>query len=713
MTERSPGSAIVQGCSCDRFDAVDCTSCRLCENLCPPGLDLARIVVTSRRILGPETSHQDLFASLATLEAQGADGPLGEWHATRPGVETGPDIVYFPGTAALLDVYFRRDAEYAAGPHAGLLLLNAAGVRPTVIGGGSGHDLFYQGLLEEFEALGRCLVPRLGEALDRSSGETVVCASAEDAHALRDLHGVDAVHISEFLQGRELDLPGTPGGEGQRPKVAFFDPCRLGRYRGEYNAPRELLAHVADVVDMGHTRGEEPCCGVSAWVNCNAWSKAHREDILRRAREAGAEVLVTACPMCQVHLDCYYAEEAYDPDDPARVPPIRVADLAEIVAELGGLRPPGAERLEPPAPWTMAADAGVLRPVGMRSLEEHLGPDAVSAAHLCTLCLRCVQECPQDAPVVEHVMRVRQALSGRGLSPPAVAAMVESIREEGNPFGEPRDRRTEAFPASLEARVATSDDSGRHGPEVLLFLGCVMSYQDPRGVGAVTKVLDATGIAYSVLGTDEACCGYMAHLAGAEEEFRRMAALRAEQFRGTGARLLVTPCPGCLKSFLQLYPEAVPDWPGDVEVLHLTEFLDRLSGKGTLRLSGGRGGLTLAYHDPCDLGRHCGVYDAPRQVLASLPGVKVVEFPDNRETAMCCGGGGGLRAFDNEVSLDIGERRLESLPEGVDVVVSACPSCKGNLRLSATRLARKGGPRLRVMDVSEVVASRLGGGEEG
>ena len=183
------------GCSCDRFGDVDCTSCRLCEDLCPSGLDLARVVLTSRCIRGPVTSHQDLFTNLATLEAQGAEGPLGEWHATRPGVRTGTDVVFFPGTAALLDVYFRREAEYAAG----------------------------------FRALGGRLVPRLVEALRRSSHGTVVCASAEDAHALRDLHGVEAVHISEFLRGRDIDLPGAGTGTGTRHRVAFFDPCRLGR----------------------------------------------------------------------------------------------------------------------------------------------------------------------------------------------------------------------------------------------------------------------------------------------------------------------------------------------------------------------------------------------------------------------------------------------------------------------------------------------------
>ena len=315
------------GCICDRFGAVDCTSCRMCESVCPSGLDLAMVVATSRRLGGVSTSHQGVFTALATLEAQGATTALGEWHGTRPGVRTGGDAVFFPGIAALMDPFFARESEYAAGPHAALLLLNAAGIEPRVVGGGSGHDLWYQGRFEEFEALATQLVPLLEEAMAATGRGPVVCSSAEDAHALRDLHGVDAVHISTFLADRMSPVHGS---DGPRPRVAFFDPCRLGRFAGEYDAPRKLLSGVAELVDLGWDRGEEPCCGVSAWVNCNAWSKDHRTSILLRAQEAGVEVLVTGCPMCQVHLDCYYDEEGYDPEEVNMVPPIRIADLAEV-----------------------------------------------------------------------------------------------------------------------------------------------------------------------------------------------------------------------------------------------------------------------------------------------------------------------------------------------------------------------------------------------
>ena len=177
--------------------------------------------------------------------------------------------------------------------------------------------------------------------------------------------------------------------------------------------------------------------------------------------------------------------------------------------------------------------------------------------------------------------------------------------------------------------------------------------------------------------------------------------------RATGVDTVVTPCAGCYRTFTQLYPGVDEGWPGSREVLHMVEYLDRLMTEGRLPLREGGRVTMVAYHDPCDLGRHCGVYDAPRRVLSALPGVVLEEFPDARQNGACCGGGGALRAFDAERSMGIARERLGSLAEGMDAVVSACPSCKANLRLAASRMAREGeGRRLRVMDVAEVVASQ-------
>jgi Fe-S oxidoreductase len=656
---------------------------------------------------GPTVSHQGVFESLATLEAQGAVSGLGVWHATRSGVETGDDLVFFPGTAALLDPFFQRKAEYAAGPHAAILILNAVGLRPRIVGGGSGHDLYYTGRMEEFAALGERLKVTLEKAIAETGKGPVVCSSPEDVHALNDLHGVEAVHVSEYLCS--LDIP-LQDNDGDRPKVAFFDPCRLGRYRGVYDQPRQLLSQVVDVVELGHPRGEEPCCGVSSWVDCNSWSKDHREAILRGVHEAGVEVLVTACPMCQVHLDCYFNEEGYEADSPESVPPIRIVDLCELVANQGGLLEADRPRLSEmgQVDEDPGMEAGLLATIPRGPIEDWLDAEAVRATHLCTLCLRCVHECPQDAPVLDHVLRVRQGLHGSGRSPEGIASMVTSVSAAGNPFHEPSSQRTEAFPDSLASSVLADVP---YDPEVLMFLGCVYSYQDPRALGAIGRVMEATGDAYAVLGEAEECCGYVDHLAGAEGEFEAIARDRIGQLRASGASVLVTPCSGCFRTLSQLYPEVDPEWPGEIEVLHLAEYLDRKVREGRMSFAEEGPVIMVAYHDPCDLGRQCNVYDAPRRLLAALPGVVVEEFPEHREGGRCCGGGGALRAYDASISVDLAVERLGTLVDGIDIIASGCPSCKGNLRLAASRRAQKGDGRLKVLDISEVVASRLMDGD--
>ncbi len=118
--------------------------------------------------------------------------------------------------------------------------------------------------------------------------------------------------------------------------------------------------------------------------------------------------------------------------------------------------------------------------------------------------------------------------------------------------------------------------------------------------------------------------------------------------------------------------------------------------------------LKAVYHDPCDMGRHMGVYEPPRNVLKALPGVELLEFPLNRDKAKCCGGGGGMKGFDNELAGEIGYKRLlTAIDLGAEVIVSACPSCKGSFNQAAARARKEKKAKIKVMDITELVASRL------
>ena len=111
------------------------------------------------------------------------------------------------------------------------------------------------------------------------------------------------------------------------------------------------------------------------------------------------------------------------------------------------------------------------------------------------------------------------------------------------------------------------------------------------------------------------------------------------------------------------------------------------------------------WHDPCDIGRHLGIYEPPREILRAIPGLKLAEFAENRNFAKCCGGGGGFKAYDTPMSLAIAEKRvLAAIAAGADTVVSACPTCKSNLSQAAAKLAKDGMPRVQVMDITELLA---------
>jgi len=207
------------------------------------------------------------------------------------------------------------------------------------------------------------------------------------------------------------------------------------------------------------------------------------------------------------------------------------------------------------------------------------------------------------------------------------------------------------------------------------------------------------------LGNEEHCCGYISYLVGNEKEFERSIKDNTGQFKRMGLREIVTTCAGCYRTFKDLYPKH--NGFSGIQVYHTVEYLEKLIADGKLIFNGGAK-MKVAYHDPCDIGRHMNIYDPPRNVLRAIPSVELIEFPQNRNLAKCCGGGGGLKAFDTEMSLEISYKRAQQASGvGADVIVSACPSCKSNLQVAAARLRKEKKGKMKVMDITELVAEAL------
>ncbi len=313
----------------------------------------------------------------------------------------------------------------------------------------------------------------------------------------------------------------------------------------------------------------------------------------------------------------------------------------------------------------------------------------------CTTCLNCKATCPAGVMVSGIVEAARKRLVEAGFLPEIHNTLMKNLKATGNPFGEPKEKRTDVFPSTFKPRTGPVD--------ALLFVGCVSSYQDINIVPNIMKVLDQAGVSYTALGNEEYCCGYISYLVGTEE-FKEAAGKNLEAFSKIEPKQIMTTCAGCYKTFKELYPQYVSL---KTPVVHAIHYLNELIQTGKVKFKDGSP-MRVAYHDPCDLGRHLNIFEPPRDLIKKIPGVTLVEFKNNRLLAKCCGGGGGLKAFDTSLSGEIAYKRMmEALEVGAEVVVSACPSCKSNLNLAAARLRKEKKGRIKVMDITELVAEAL------
>jgi glycolate oxidase len=346
---------------------------------------------------------------------------------------------------------------------------------------------------------------------------------------------------------------------------------------------------------------------------------------------------------------------------------------------------------------TMNARGRVLLAFDLMSGRLQPSEEIAQRFYQCTTCLNCKYTCPSQVEVSDVIQAARKRLAESGFLPAVFQSSGKSISLYGNPFGEPREKRTDVFPVGFKP--------GRKGAEVLLFGGCVASYQDINMIPHLMTILDRAGVSYTALGQEEDCCGYLSYLVGAEDNFRTCVQNNSQKFADLGIKEIVTSCPGCFRTLSKLYPAY--GGAGNITVHHGVTYLNDLLSQGRIPLKES-GPLVVAYHDPCDLGRHMQVFEEPRNILKQLPGVQLNEFKLNRLLAKCCGSGGGVKGFDNPLSQDIAYSRvLQAAEIGAEVIVSACPSCKSNLTQGAARLRKEKKGKIKVKDITELVANAL------
>ena len=322
--------------------------------------------------------------------------------------------------------------------------------------------------------------------------------------------------------------------------------------------------------------------------------------------------------------------------------------------------------------------------------------------YTCTTCNACTYFCPARIKVDEIIQKGREKLFAAGVAPEPIMALRESILNTDNVYAAKKEDRIAIYPPSIKKKVEAGEL--RKDADTLLFMGCVSGYLDMKIVPSFFKIMDAADVDYTMLGTEEICCGFPLHLMGDQEEFERNARNLINRIKETGAKDLVTPCAGCYKALTKYYPEA-----GDlgVEVYHSIHYMQKLIDEKKLKLSGDLG-KKVTYHDPCDLGRTFEIFEEPREILKAIPEVEFVEMARNRLMARCCGGGGSVIAMEPELAANMAAVRIKDAMEvGAEVIVSGCSACKDNLRKGVKAIPKDERPKIKVMDITEMVANSI------
>jgi heterodisulfide reductase subunit D len=334
-------------------------------------------------------------------------------------------------------------------------------------------------------------------------------------------------------------------------------------------------------------------------------------------------------------------------------------------------------------------------------LEGALEPDADMAEVIyhCTLCKACSVQCAaQSAEPSEIARMVRRELVAAGYGPPEAAqGLVKSVQQNDNPYGAPRRMR------SRWARKLDLKNALREKVDTLYFVGCTADLIPARNHFAANtvKLLEAAGDSFGTMGEEEFCCGATVFNLGCGEVFEEIAKKNIEILNNLEVERVITSCAGCYSILKHAYPEVAKV---DYTVLSFPEYLEQLIAQGRLKLERSVD-RKVTYHDPCHLGRYSEVYDAPRKVLESIPGLQLTEMKRVREKSWCCGAGAGVKTSYPDFAQWIGEQRVnEAVETGAGVLASACPFCEGNLADTVQAM----GAGIEVMDLTDLVLEALG-----
>ena len=378
-----------------------------------------------------------------------------------------------------------------------------------------------------------------------------------------------------------------------------------------------------------------------------------------------------------------------------------------------------------------ADDGRVLAQVDGKEVEvpSLVGP-VLSAETIwaCTSCGWCEQACPVFIENVPRLIDMRRyKVQVEADFPPELQRVFEGMERQGNPWGIGQDKRDEW---EGDVPLPKWGDGGTY--EYLFYVGCAGSYDDrmKKVSKAVAKVLTEAGVTFATLGKEETCTGDSARRGGNEYLYQTLAKMNVESWNAKGIKTIVTQCPHCFNTIKNEYPE----FGGNYRVISHTELINELLKDKRIKLSKVMN-EKLTYHDPCYLGRHNGVFDAPREVLKAIPGLEVIEMQRSERESFCCGAGGARMWMEEHTGQRINHNRVNEiantlahakdasvpLPLATDMkkpgqvgqfkgkaegsVAVACPFCHTMIKDGLNDTER--GDTIKVRDVAELVAESM------
>ncbi len=317
-----------------------CLTCQRCSEICPSQVEFSELI-QDVRVLAGEKGHSGYCTHsgmIQTWSRMMTDPELDQnrldWIGPDLKVSQDSETVYFPGCLPYYqETFYGLDFEGLEIARSALKILNHLGLEPQVLENERccGHDQYWQGDLETFHKLAGLNLDLLKE----SGAKRVITTCPECAYTLKytypeaaGQHNLEILHLVELL-GEEEDWSNREPGIAQNGLATYQDPCRLGRFEGVYQQPRDLIGRAGyQLIEMDHNRRSSICCGTSCWSTCGAGNKNIQNRRLSEARSTGAELLITTCLKCQIHLNC--AQLGSDSSEPR----IQIRDLITVLAEL-------------------------------------------------------------------------------------------------------------------------------------------------------------------------------------------------------------------------------------------------------------------------------------------------------------------------------------------------------------------------------------------